>query len=551
MISHPFSGIEVLIRDFSQVRPREATSREALPGKWRLVPWQGRSACGEILFGYPERLPRVTLALGATGWYAISIGIWRPLFTNSIFRLRVRGERSWSSLTLPVLTNFKARHEEPYRFLEYFWRFANLADTCIEIELEQGLGGLAFVRLIPLSEDQIRAIREPRHIPWMWTDDALDLFMKRRRNPLQVVAEAIDPFRESDFSDLSWCVLEADITKYETAIGTQHSSSIAGRLSPDVGSTIRARNIDRALATGIDPDLLAAKLAEDSAIGFWVAQRMQPFALEPPWDTIWLSRYRLGNPQWACRARDGRPLMQMSFAYPEVRRHLLDMQAEFLARMPRHPAGIHLIFNRGVPYSLFEEPVLTSFRRLYGADIRELPPWDPRVVSCRAQFLTAFLEEERAMLRSNGFGDLKIAANVFQNERMNDEYGLNVSAWAERSLVDRVLVFQWEHRWEEPIDFDFWRSMMRDSQREFYFYAYNHNMHGDDTPQQIRQRVLRNVRSGAKAMCAWDAPPRLVSLGVSRLGELEVWETIRPADIEQVMSLGDYAVDEFPTFYAT
>ena len=57
--------------------------------------------------------------------------------------------------------------------------------------------------------------------------------------------------------------------------------------------------------------------------------------------------------------------------------------------------GVCIVFCRSWPYVLYEQPVLESFQRQNGVDMRDLDPFDERVLAHRATFLTQLLRETR------------------------------------------------------------------------------------------------------------------------------------------------------------
>ena len=64
--------------------------------------------------------------------------------------------------------------------------------------------------------------------------------------------------------------------------------------------------------------------------------------------------------------------------------------------------GVCIVFCRSWPYVLYEQPVLESFQRQNGVDMRDLDPFDERVLAHRATFLTQLLRETRQMLDEVG-----------------------------------------------------------------------------------------------------------------------------------------------------
>ena len=138
--------------------------------------------------------------------------------------------------------------------------------------------------------------------------------------------------------------------------------------------------------------------------------------------------------------RDGTPVARMSFAVPEVRAHLVDVLREALQF---GGDGVNIIFVRGVPYILWEQPFCRLFQERFGQDARAVPEDDPRITDLRVELMTRFMAEVRAMLDQEAArrGDgrrLEISAFVLANEADNRKYGIDVRGWVEKGLLDEV-----------------------------------------------------------------------------------------------------------------
>ena len=107
------------------------------------------------------------------------------------------------------------------------------------------------------------------------------------------------------------------------------------------------------------------------------------------------ARFYWQHPEWAKRTREGMPCTNLSIAFPEVRRYWLSLLRETL---DRGVDGVHLHLQRSQPFVMFEEPVVRGFQERYGIDPRTLPDDDPRLLAHKADFLTQFLREVRALV---------------------------------------------------------------------------------------------------------------------------------------------------------
>lgn len=570
---------EKLLFDMSRAVPAGSISTEPQAGKWRLIPWTmdartgkehpsklgyfahptpGRRSArtGTMLWGYPGKLPALRLPLGVRGWHAVTVGLYMPPWHNTRILLRLSGEDKWNEVwsRRPCLTWFE----------EQYWRIADLSGRRLEIAGLDALGpggdrsmlpdhkykdpcaSLAFVRLVPLGERQVRAIQSDPGVPVMRTIDGASFFWGADASvPVRrMVSREITAFSGSAFTDVSWGIGGGDLVNYDTKVGTP--GPIPRGPVCDKGWINAGANIRRTIAELGNPALLAGRLARRNGMAFWIGHRMQTWLLEPPEDSAFYSPWCAKNPQWACRNRRGRRLMQMSLAFAPVRKRLLDLLAE---NLPARPAGIHLVLNRGIPLSYFEAPALKDFRREHGLDLRKLPTTDRRVIAFRARYVTQFLRELREMLRARGRPDAKIAVNVFQDKKTNDEFGLDVRAWVRERLVNRLCPYRWEALMHRKIDMGFFRRAVRGTDVEVFPYmAINHREIG--TPlEELRARALKLLRDGADGLCWWDAEPYATRANWGNRAELETWERIPPLFLGPVHTVGALAVDEMPPYF--
>ncbi len=575
---------DVLITDFSKVQPAGALSLEPVKGKWRLIPWHmdARSGNekplaqpfwnyrfadrrpdlrGNILWGYPDkRLPPLSLPLKVKGWYAISVGILTPPWVSTRVLLRLSGEKKWNEVW--------ARKSLGYWFEEHFWRIVEIDGHSLEIgsvatwpvsgdrnpSADVKFGGntnasLTFVRMVPVKAAQVRAMQTSPSIPCMRTIDGHSfLYWADSSVPAKrIVTREIDAFRGSAFTDVSWGIGGGDVVNYKSRVGTLGRIPEAFPMT-EKGWANAGVNMRRILAKVDNPATWAADNARRCGTKFWIGHRIQTYMFEPPQDSTFFSEFCQNNPQWACRNRQGERLMCMSLAFPGVRRLLLSLFAECISC---RPYGVHLVLNRGVPYTYFERPVVEGFKRLHGCDIRTLKTTDRRVIAFRARFMTGFLEELRAMLAAKGCPDMKVAANVFQDRAVNDEYGLDVVTWAKKGLVDRFCPFRWEPLMDRKIDMEFWiRKVKKGTGCEIFPYVAIQHRETNTPLEDLRDRALKLHDAGADGLSWWDAEPFTTVTNWGNRAELAVWGGIKPLFLGPMHTLGSFLVDEMPAYNA-
>jgi hypothetical protein len=193
-------------------------------------------------------------------------------------------------------------------------------------------------------------------------------------------------------------------------------------------------------ARGIDPVASVIKMCHSIGLECNLAVRMEAFALEPPYDGFFMSRFYAAHPELRCVDRHGRAIARLSYAYPEVRQHVYEIIDE-LARY--EPDGINFIYCRGIPLVLYEEPFSKEFRARYGKDPRQLPEDHPDVLALRAEIMSDFMKEVRRRTRPTSGKRIEMSAIVLADETANRFYGLDVLRWVKERWVDEISPSVW------------------------------------------------------------------------------------------------------------
>ena len=171
-----------------------------------------------------------------------------------------------------------------------------------------------------------------------------------------------------------------------------------------------------------------------------VGVRPAGWSFYEPYCDYWESPFYRGHPEWRCVDRDGTPVARMSWAVPEVRRHMI----ELLREQVRFGAdGANIVFNRGYPVVLYEPAAAKLFQEKYGADPRTVPESDPRITRWWSDVVTTFLPELRAMLdeeqkaRADG-KRLQLSVIVLGTAQDDLRFGVDLRRLAEEKLIDEI-----------------------------------------------------------------------------------------------------------------
>jgi hypothetical protein len=130
----------------------------------------------------------------------------------------------------------------------------------------------------------------------------------------------------------------------------------------------------------------------------------------------------------------------MSWAVPEVREHMIDVLKELLQF---GADGANIVFTRGYPVVLYEEPARKLFQQQHNVGPREIPESDPRITQFRSDIVTQFFRELRSALddeQKRRKSDTKLQLSVLINATAEDDrgFGVDLRRLVSERLVDEV-----------------------------------------------------------------------------------------------------------------
>ena len=163
------SAEPVYLTDMGRCEPAEAASGWAVFKKWRKLEYEAQGLSGVMLLAGPEQTaPEIRYDLGASGWHAISIGVYTRMEPPIDLLVRMDDEETFSRLSYPA--EGRPRAEE---IGELFWKIADVTDrklvlgqTAVRVGEGDGPGAhrclnasIAYVKLTPLSDCEVRALQ--------------------------------------------------------------------------------------------------------------------------------------------------------------------------------------------------------------------------------------------------------------------------------------------------------------------------------------------------------------------------------------------------------
>lgn len=434
----------IYLTDMSLCEPQDALSRETRSGCWRLVDYVAEGVSGTLLYALGDAdAPEIALPLGVEGWHEIHIGLWS-----------VGNDTCWLQVKLsddPCFVALTREKPDRYTLEECHWRTADLTGQRL-IMAQQGRGAfVAYIRLVPLSAEAVAALQEDRaRLDTRRLVAHADVAYLTRG-----IRESIEPYRHTDFRSIYWEAVYGTRCVYPTRVG-------------EYGHDPYTRPVLDYEAQGLDPLRMAVDHAHDVGLAIYPSIRVEMFGFPPPRDEETVTDFFRDHPEWRCIDRDGTPIDRMSYAYPQVREYILDILEEMAGY---DVDGIGLLYHRGPPYLLYEEPLIEGFQAEFGLDPRELDEWDARWLAFRARTLTTLMKDLRARLDDVGarrgkraHSALRIGAVVPAEPAECRFYGLDVETWVREGLVDELIPFPDGHG-ERQIFFDNLRMWCADPPR--------------------------------------------------------------------------------------
>jgi hypothetical protein len=229
----------IILPDMTQCQPASALSPHMKKGHWRVIPYVLKNAGpwslrdfrtsstedtrGNIIWASPNTgAPPLTLPLNVKGWYAIFVGVLNGDLVSSSAWLKLDGDPA------PV--------PRPNDFRDYY---CNVADELFKIADLKGenlhIGqqtsgfspgcGLAYVKLIPLSPEEIDAVQADRsqaaYRKMTATCDGYSFFYQRRPTTVEELLSVVEIYRNTDFDTLIVHALwGGDKVSYPSNFGT-------------------------------------------------------------------------------------------------------------------------------------------------------------------------------------------------------------------------------------------------------------------------------------------------------------------------------------------
>jgi len=147
--------------------------------------------------------------------------------------------------------------------------------------------------------------------------------------------------------------------------------------------------------------------------------------------------FHLAHPEKRQVTKTGIVRPRMSFAYPEVRQHKIDMIKEVVAY---GVDGVCIDVLRQPPMALYDLPLVEAFIKKTGQDPRQTPgDGTEEWLKFRCEAFTQFLRETRIAIDNFAGRRPPLMVRTFDQPWRNLQAGCDVETWLDEKIVDSLI----------------------------------------------------------------------------------------------------------------
>jgi len=507
----------VVLTDMTRCTPASALSPRMRRGHWKAIPYELTTGVkGTMVWtSATAQAPPLRIKLGVKGWHAIFVGLfsgatptqaWLKLSTDAAPLSRANSNSDYYGNLRDTL--FKVAELRGDESLEIAPQSSGYASAC----------GVGYVRLIPLTEQEIAGIKADRadHSTHKMTVtcDGFSFMYARRPTTAESLLAEVEELRDSDVDTLILQQFGGDKVSYPSEVGSIPGLEMDDFVEP--GHRYFVESVRELARKKINPVKVIIDGAHALGIQVHVGIRPAGSSWAEPYAEFWETPFYRSHPEWRCVDRDGTPTTRLSWTVPEVRRHLIDLLREMVGF---GADGANIVFNRGLPVVLYEEPFCQQFRARYGVDARTLDDTDPHIARLRADIVTTFMREVRTMLdeeqKRRGDGKrLLLSAVVLGNEDDNAWYGVDIRRLVREGLLDHIMIYPFDFGARKGgFDLAFFREVCKPKGIPF-------RPAGAFDTKKLLEYAAGHYADGADGIAIWDAVGRDIDdwLPLSRMG---------------------------------
>ncbi len=433
--NQPGQGESMIFTDMSVCRPASALTRRRTGRTWQLMDYEAEGVSGTLIAAkYSSAAPPVTLPLPVEGWHRIYLGFWKPPYTDITVRLRLTSDVAFTPIT--DCDDFIWDRTDVN---EAFWKCADLSGQDLIIaQQSKGVARAAFVAYVrtePMTQAELaglledRARKDTRKV--IAVVDGGSWLENKECTTREELWEQQELFRHSDVGKIYHAVNYGSTTTYPSEVGVLCAGN--GEVFESAHGQRLYNSLHALLEQDLIPFVVGMEHAHSMGLQFHVQLRMGMG--DGTWEGEGEGGFAERHPEYRILAKDGTPLAKLSFAFPEVRRFLLDIMRE-VAQYDID--GINLGFIRGPLFMGYEAPLVEGFIAKYGADPRQIDDADPRWLAHKAECVTQLVREAKALIdeitQQRG-RKLELSAWVYNTIF----HGFDLQTWLSERLLDAII----------------------------------------------------------------------------------------------------------------
>ncbi len=276
-------------------------------------------------------------------------------------------------------------------------------------------------------------------------DDGFSKFYGGYYPTEEMLRKRIGAYADTQLGVFEWCIVAGSRVNYPSEIHQLIGEGL--KEYPRRGDKLAAETLMKFRDEGIDTLAVVADACHQSGIACYASMRMNGDYPANAWDgqmaPMFNSRFWHEHPEFRQRDETGEVLFRLSYAYPEVREFKLSFLRE---AVQRDIDGINFDFLRHPDFFGFEQPMLDAFQKKYGEDGLKVSADDPRWFPLRAEFMTGFVRDTRAILDAAGEKQgRRLGLSVRIDWKKYAHWGCDIETWLNEDLIDCLIVGQYGH----------------------------------------------------------------------------------------------------------
>lgn len=406
---------------------QDRISQKRTEEQWQRLPYEIENVKGEMLLAGECTSPKpLTLRLNVTGWHKVFLCFINMRSDNYVYfkltdDLAYHGIRNFAQNSPHTWCTTEFAHE-------VYWKCADMTGQDLIIDKPHDTKGniacVAWVKLVPMTEDEIKRYqsiksgKDNRCVHFHTDTD------RNYEDGIDSDEALLDQETQLGGSDIGECSIEIPLDLDGVLDLDYVPISKMNRLY-DKKYIEFYKKKDEIYQKRID-------MLHKFEIKAYAAIRMSMCSFHTPSD---MHTYKMcfaeEHPEYYCIMRDKSVANICSYAYPEVREHVIDWCRK---SMSYGFDGVTLMLIRGL-HIAFEPPVIKRFNELYpDIDPFTLPMKDERLNGVWCEFMTQFMRELKAALP-----DIRINVLLGYSPDTVHNEGLDVKTWAKEGLIDSVL----------------------------------------------------------------------------------------------------------------